>query len=65
MERDPVLRLDANEVLQQGGELVHAAMELGVGDLLRLLVLELRDPDDRVLIAPFVHVAIDAVDARV
>ena len=51
MERDPVLRLYTDEVLQQRGELVDAAVKLLVGDLLGLVVLRLGDPDDRVLIA--------------
>ena len=65
MERHPVTRLYPGEITQQRRELVHASMELPVGDLLRLLVLALRHPDQRAPIAPRFQVSIDAVHARV
>ena len=51
--------------LQQRRELVDPAVELLVGDLLRLLVLTLGHPDQRVLAAARLEVPIDAVDACV
>ena len=65
MERHPVTGLHAGEITQQRRELVHPSVELLVGDLLRLLVLALRHPDQRVLVTTRWQVPIDAVHARV
>src|SRR5579875_2836428 len=65
MEGHPVLGLDPAEVPEQRGELVDATVQLPVGDLLGLILLQLGDPDDRVLIPPLLEVTVNAVDARV
>jgi hypothetical protein len=65
MERDPVAGLDAAEVAQQRGEFVDSPVELRVRDLFALLILELGYPDERVLVAARLEVAIDAVHAGV
>ena len=65
MERHPVAGLHAGEITQQRRELVHPPVKLPVGDLLRLLLLALRHPNQRVPIATGLEVAVDAVHARV
>ena len=65
MERHPVAGLHPAEVPQQRRELVHAPVQVLVGDLLRRLGLGLGHPDQRVLPAARLQVTVDAVHARV
>ncbi len=65
VERHPVPGLHPGEITQQRRELIHAPLKPRVGDLLRLLVLGLRHPDQRVLAPTRFQVAVDAVHAGV
>src|SRR5579875_894891 len=65
VQRDPVAGLDAGEVPEQGGQLVHPAVQLPVGDALGRVGLRLRHPDERGLVGPGGQVAVHAVVAGV
>jgi hypothetical protein len=65
VEGRPVADPDAAEVPQERSELVDPTVELLIGDLLGLLVLRLRHPDQGRLVRAAGQVAVDAVDAGV
>ena len=65
IEGDPVAGLHPAGVSEQTCELVHAPVELLVGDGLGVLIFGLGHPDDRRLVARLRQVAVDAVVAGV
>ncbi len=61
VDRDAVARLQAAEVPEKRGELVHAGVELLVRDRLRVLVFRLGDEDEGRLVLVLREMAVDAV----
>jgi hypothetical protein len=61
VDRDPVPRLEARKVPEQGGELVDPNVQLLVRDGLRGVLLGLGDEDDRGLVLELRKMAIDAI----
>ena len=61
MQGYPVTGLEAGEVTQQGGELVHLPKQVRIADVHVLVRLELGHEDDRRLIGVSCGVPVDAV----